>query len=183
LIARVYEVFWLICPLCGGQMRSIASVAFITVIAFLAFLVFNLFSADIHKISTFSTDIYKAFDHIGVDPVALCITPALGPPLWDGEGAQKPGGVEALLDRALANQLPPGDAEDQRTAWFISSKGLWVATHGEFVLCSVRGSANIEWKISPLQIKHLRLEQIYRGWRRLRRGRAVFFGSPGRGLR
>ena len=35
LIARIYEVFPLICPMCGGQMRIIA---FIT------------FSADIHKI-------------------------------------------------------------------------------------------------------------------------------------
>jgi len=43
LIARIYEVFPLICPHCGGQMRIIA---FIT------------FSADIHKI----------LEHIGVDP-------------------------------------------------------------------------------------------------------------------
>jgi len=43
LIARIYAVFPLICPMCGGQMRIIA---FIT------------FSADIHKI----------LDHIGVDP-------------------------------------------------------------------------------------------------------------------
>ena len=43
LIARIYEVFPLICPMCVGQMRIIA---FIT------------FSADIHKI----------LDHIGVEP-------------------------------------------------------------------------------------------------------------------
>ena len=43
LLARVYEVFPLICPMCGGQMRIIA---FIT------------FSADIHMI----------LEHIGVEP-------------------------------------------------------------------------------------------------------------------
>jgi hypothetical protein len=64
LIARIYEVFPLLCPMCGGQMRIIA---FIT------------FSADIHKI----------LEHIGVEPEAPRITPARGPPLWDGEGAQR----------------------------------------------------------------------------------------------
>jgi len=53
LIARIYEVFPLICPHCGGQMRRIA---FIT------------FSADSHKI----------LDHIGVDPEAPRITPHAG---------------------------------------------------------------------------------------------------------
>ena len=66
LIARIYEVFALICPHCGGAMRIIA---FIT------------FSADIHKI----------LDHIGVHSQAPRITPARGPPLWEGEGAQEPG--------------------------------------------------------------------------------------------
>ena len=55
---RIYEVFPPICPNCGGQMRIIA---FIT------------FSADIHRI----------LEHIGVEPQAPRITPALGPPLWD----------------------------------------------------------------------------------------------------
>ena len=68
--SRIYEVIPLICPMCGGPMRIIA---FIT------------FSADIHKI----------LDHIGVDPEAPRIAPARGPPLWDDCGAQEPGeGVE-----------------------------------------------------------------------------------------
>lgn len=46
LIARIYEVFPLICPNCGGQMRIIA---FIT------------FSADIHRI----------LDHIGTRSTAV----------------------------------------------------------------------------------------------------------------
>ncbi|OLP06638.1 transposase [Rhodoferax antarcticus ANT.BR] len=71
LIARIYEVFPLICPHCGGQMRIIA---FIT------------FSADIHKI----------LEHIEVEPEAPRITPARGPPLWDECGAQETReGVEA----------------------------------------------------------------------------------------
>ncbi len=94
LIARIYEVFPLLCPMCGGQMRIIA---FIT------------FSADIHKI----------LEHIGVEPEAPRITPARGPPLWDECGAQESQeqeeGIEALPDWDLANQSPPEFPDDQRT--------------------------------------------------------------------
>jgi len=56
--------------------------------------------------------------HIGVDPEAPSITPARGPPLWEGEGAQETGeGVEAEPDWDLANQSPPDYPDDQRTAW------------------------------------------------------------------
>ena len=81
LIARIYEVFPLICPMCASQMRIIA---FIT------------FSADIHKI----------LDHIGVDPEAPRIAPARGPPLWDDCAAQETGeGVNAMPDWEMtANQ-------------------------------------------------------------------------------
>ena len=57
LIARIYEVFPLICPMYGGKMRIIA---------------FSAFSADIRKILE---------QHIGVEPEATRITPARGPPL------------------------------------------------------------------------------------------------------
>ena len=56
LIARIYEVFPLLCPNCGGQMRIIAFI-------------------------TFSADIQKILEHIGVEPEAPHITPARGPPL------------------------------------------------------------------------------------------------------
>jgi len=96
LIARIYEVFPLLCPMCGGQMRIIA---FIT------------FSADIHKI----------LEHIGVDPEAPRIAPARGPPLWDDSGAQESQeqgeGVEAEPDWDLANQSSPEFPDDQRTDW------------------------------------------------------------------
>jgi hypothetical protein len=96
LMARIYEVFPLICPMCGGQMRIIA---FIT------------FSADIHKI----------LEHIGVEPEAPRITPARGPPLWDECGAQESQeqgeGVEAEPDWDLVNQSAPDYSDDQHTAW------------------------------------------------------------------
>jgi len=94
LIARIYEVFPLICPMCGGQMRIIiASIAF---------------SADIHKI----------LEHIGVETQAPPITPARGPPLWDDFAAQETGkGVDAMPDWDLANQSPPDYPDDQRTTW------------------------------------------------------------------
>lgn len=93
LIARIYEVFPLICLNCGGQMRIIA---FIT------------FSADIHRI----------LDYIGVEPEASRITPARGPPLWDESGAQEVNqGVPALPDWDAISQSPPDYPEDQRTNW------------------------------------------------------------------
>ena len=91
LIARIYEVFPLICTMCGGQIRIIAFI-------------------------TFSADIHKFLERIGVDPKAPRTTPARGLPLWEGEGAQGTGeGVEASPDWDLANQSPPDYPDDQRT--------------------------------------------------------------------
>jgi len=93
LIARIYEVFPLLYPMCGGQMRIIA---FIT------------FSADIHKI----------LEYIGVEPEAPRICPARGPPLWEGEGAQEAGeGVEAEPDWDMTVQPASDYLDDQRTTW------------------------------------------------------------------
>jgi len=82
--------------MCGGQMRIIAFI-------------------------TFSADIQKILDHIGVDPEAPRIAPARGPPLWDECGAQESReqgeGVEALPDWDLANQSPPDYPDDQRSTW------------------------------------------------------------------
>ena len=58
LITRIYEVFPLLCPLCGGQMRIIA---------------FIMHSADIRQI----------LDHLGVASEPPNIAPARGPPLWE----------------------------------------------------------------------------------------------------
>ncbi len=85
LIARIYEVFPLICPDCGGTMRIIA---FIT------------FSADIHKI----------LEHIGVAPEAPRITQARGPPLWEIPGSE-PGESDPQAQPA------PDYEFDQRVTW------------------------------------------------------------------
>jgi hypothetical protein len=58
LIARIYEVFPLLCPLCGGQMRIIAFI-------------------------THSADIRHILEHIGVACEPPQISPARGPPLWE----------------------------------------------------------------------------------------------------
>ncbi len=75
---------------------------------FIAFIAFITFSADIHKI----------LEHIGVDSQALRITPARGPPLWDDCGAQEPGeAVDTEPDWDMTNQSAPDYPEDQRTTW------------------------------------------------------------------
>ena len=58
LIARIYEVFPLVCPICAGQMRLIAFI-------------------------TDGAEVCKILEHIGVDSQAPRISPARGPPLWD----------------------------------------------------------------------------------------------------
>ena len=89
----VYEVFPLICPICGGQMRIIAFI-------------------------TFSADIHKMLDHIGVDTQVPRFTMARGPPLWDDCAAQDPReGVEALPDWDMTSQSAPDYPDDQRTSW------------------------------------------------------------------
>ena len=59
LIARIYEVFPLRCPICGGPMRIIAFI-------------------------THSADIRQILDHIGAESEPPRIAPARGPPLWEG---------------------------------------------------------------------------------------------------
>jgi hypothetical protein len=61
LIARIYEVFPLLCPNCGGPMRLIAFI-------------------------THSADIRQILNHIGVESEPPHISPARGPPLWEGMG-------------------------------------------------------------------------------------------------
>ena len=96
LIARIYEVFPLLCPLCGGQMRLIAFV-------------------------TEGTQIKKILNHIGVDSEPTHIAPARGPPLWDGCDAQVDEGVHIEPDWATewdgAAQPAPDYEVDQRINW------------------------------------------------------------------
>jgi len=92
LIARIYEVFPLLCPMCGGQMRLIAFV-------------------------TEGTQIRKILNHIGVDSQPPHISPARGPPLWDDCDAQMDDGVHIDPDWDLAAQPAPDYEADQRVNW------------------------------------------------------------------
>ena len=92
LIARIYEVFPLLCPKCGGQMRLIAFI-------------------------TEGTQIRKILDHIGVDSEPPHISPARGPPLWDDCDAQTDEGVHIEPDWDLAAQPAPDYEVDQRISW------------------------------------------------------------------
>jgi len=92
LIARIYEVFPLICPICAGQMRIIAFI-------------------------TDGAEVRKILEHIGADSQAPRITPARGPPLWDECDAPLDEGVQALPDWDLAAQPAPDYQVDQRVSW------------------------------------------------------------------
>lgn len=94
LIARIYEVFPLLCPLCGGQMRIIAFI-------------------------THSADIRHILDHIGADSEPPRISPARGPPLWDDcSDAQMDDGAQTEpADWDLAAQPAPDFEVDQRISW------------------------------------------------------------------
>jgi hypothetical protein len=92
LIARTYEVFPLLCPRCGGQMRLIAFI-------------------------TEGTQIRKILDHIGVDSEPPHISPARGPPLWDECDAQMGDGAQIEPDWDLAAQPAPDYEVDQRISW------------------------------------------------------------------
>ena len=96
LIARIYDVFPLLCPNCGGQMRLIAFI-------------------------THSADIRQILDHIGVESEPPHIAPARGPPLWEGCDAQVDDGVQSEPDWATdwdgAVQPAPDFEVDQRINW------------------------------------------------------------------
>jgi hypothetical protein len=92
LIARIYEVFPLLCPICGGQMRIIAFIAH-------------------------SADIRQMLDHIGVQSEPPNIAPARGPPLWEDCDAPVGKGVESEPDWDMTAQPGPEHEVDQRINW------------------------------------------------------------------
>ena len=92
LIACIYEVFPLLCPICSGQMRIIAFI-------------------------TEGTQIRKILDHIGVDSAPPRISPARGPPLWGGCDAQMGEGVDVEPDWDQPAQAAPDYKVDQRVNW------------------------------------------------------------------
>jgi hypothetical protein len=93
LIARIYEVFSLLCPICGRYMRIIAFI-------------------------THSADSCRILDHIGVESEPPHIAPARGPPLWEDCGdAQQGEGIPIGPDWDLAAQPAPDYEVDQRINW------------------------------------------------------------------
>jgi hypothetical protein len=92
LIARIYEVFPLVCPICGGQMRIIAFI-------------------------TRSADIRHILNHIGVESQPPPIAPARGPPLWEDGDAHSGEGTQIEPDWDLAAQPAPEYEVDQRINW------------------------------------------------------------------
>ena len=92
LIARIYEVFLLVCPICAGQMRLIAFI-------------------------TDGAEVCKILEHIGVDSQAPRISPARGPPLWDDCDAPAGKGVDVEPDWDVSGQIAPDYPVDQRIAW------------------------------------------------------------------
>ena len=92
LIARIYEAFTLLCPMCGGQMRIIAFI-------------------------THSAELRHILNHIGVECEPPHITPARGPPLWDDCDAQVDDGMQSEPECDLAAQPAPHFEVDQRINW------------------------------------------------------------------
>lgn len=94
LIARIYEVFPLLCPLCGGQMHIIAFI-------------------------TYSVEIRQILDHIGVESEPPRLSPVRGPPLWDecDADAQRGEGDQTELGWDLQAQSAPDYEVDQRLSW------------------------------------------------------------------
>jgi hypothetical protein len=96
LIASIYEVFPLLCPKCGEQMRLIAFI-------------------------TNSADIRQVLEHIGIDSEPPRIAPARGPPLWEDCDAQTDDGAHIEPDWATdwdgAAQPEPDYEVDKRVNW------------------------------------------------------------------
>ena len=92
LIARIYEVFPLLCPMCGGQMRIIAFI-------------------------THSADSRQILEHIWVDSEPPHIAPARGPPLWDNSDAQVGESAQIEPDWDVVEQPEPDFEVDQRVNW------------------------------------------------------------------
>ena len=77
LLARIYEVFPLLCPHCGGAMRIIAFI-------------------------TDGPTVRGILAHLGEPTAPPRIAPACGPPLWDAAGAEYDPSADPLLQSAPA---------------------------------------------------------------------------------
>jgi hypothetical protein len=98
LLARIYEVFPLVCPLCGAEMRIIAFI-------------------------TDASVIRDILVHLGEPIAPPRVAPARGPPLWDlpaaGEGGGAPVAQPApayAFDSAVGTTLSDGPPHRPRRA-------------------------------------------------------------------
>jgi hypothetical protein len=98
LIDRIYEVFPLPCPMCGGKMGIIAFI-------------------------THSADIRQMLGHIEVQAEPPNIAPARGPPLWEdcdtpvGEGIESEPDWDAAAPPVPEHEVVPEYEVDQRINW------------------------------------------------------------------
>ena len=90
LLARIYEVFPLICPICHAEMQIIAFV-------------------------TDASTIQKILGHIGEPTQPPTISPARGPPLWETEIASVQ--VCSVPQWDMVAQAEPEFQYDQRISW------------------------------------------------------------------
>ena len=90
LLARIYEVFPLICPICHAEMQIIAFV-------------------------TDASTIQKILGHIGEPTQPPTISPARGPPLWETEIASEQ--VCSVPQWDMVAQAEPEFQYDQRISW------------------------------------------------------------------
>ena len=77
LLARIYEVFPLVCPNCGGAMRIIAFI-------------------------TAGPTMRDILDHLGEPTAPPRIAPVRGPPLWEATDAEHDPAADPLLQPAPA---------------------------------------------------------------------------------
>ncbi len=82
LLARLYEMFPLVCSHCGGAMRIIAFI-------------------------TDAPTVRHILDHLGEPTAPPRIAPARGPPLWEAAGAEHDPSAAPLLQSAPAFEFDP----------------------------------------------------------------------------
>ena len=77
LLARIYEIFPLLCPRCGGAMRIIAFI-------------------------TDGPTVHDILGHLGEPTAPPRIAPARGPPLWEATDAEHDPAADSLLQSTPA---------------------------------------------------------------------------------
>ncbi|MDP2761583.1 MAG: transposase, partial [Sideroxyarcus sp.] len=90
LLARIYEMLPLVCPLCQSPMRIIAFI-------------------------TDGSSVRKILEHLGESTLPPCVAPARGPPLWELEQVHRQAGNDPQWKSSP--QPEPVFEFDQRVSW------------------------------------------------------------------